>query len=571
MMTGTGTDFGHVFVVRGDLFELASDALVVPTDAGLVIEPPWHGHVNGLIHQGARVTIAPSGVVEGLASGPGPGGVHGPLLDSDHPGRTTWLVATGVAKPTADLSDDELLEGAVDRLREVLLRFAAAFRDQSMGPTSRGCPLVAVPLLGHGRGGFTTSFRRYAGRLIEVLTEAAVAAEIDIALVIRGTNPDARPLEALCRLARGGVTASRLHDAWELGDSARPRTPSADSAATLQRLLAKARSGELVPFFGAGVSLAGGAPSWADLVRELDVHGKLIEADATGLDLLAQAQIVSNSYESEESFARAITDRLRATPVSLQHLLLAALDARDAVTTNFDDGYERAVEISGRGTVSVVPQQATHQRLLKLHGSLPRGRAASSHEGFDGPTGSLPPVLTQDQFLEHERHSGPLRGALQMMLLTGHVVFVGYSLRDPGLHAAIHEVRRIREMAGVAGADAPLATALQVEPSEQLSYLWTPTIDVLWPRRSAVPLPVKDGDEAAPSRAGPRELEILLDALSDAASLHELPVLALPETQLEPNERTLRELLRGLEGHFGGDVPHHVRLLLEAYGDRGTR
>lgn len=561
-----GTDFGHVFIGRGDILDLACDAIVVPTDAWLTLEGPWRHHVDGLRHASGPVTLAPSGQVEGLSSVVDAEGVYGPLFEEAHPTRETWLVATGVAAPAADLSDRDRLDAAVDALRDVLLRFADAFRDGSQASSTRGCPLVAVPLIGHGQGGFAANFRRYADRLIRVLEDVAAHAEIDIALVIWGQTPNAEALEALCRLARGGVEATSLAGSWRLGDTARPPATTADVSSKLERLLDKARTGELVPFFGAGVSLAGGAPSWARLVAQLDRDGRLEQAGAQDLDLLAQAQIVANSYESSEAFARAIGERLHATPISLQHLLLAALDARDAVTTNFDDAYERAVESSGRGSVAVVPQQATRRRLLKLHGSLDRTTGTLTSDGrTDGGSPGLPPVLTRDQFLEHEHQSGPLRGALQMMLLTGHVVFIGYSLRDPGLHAAIHEVRRIRKQAGIAEGDAPLATALQIEPSPQLSFLWSPTIDVLWPWAS------EDVGEGEGAGLRPRELEILLDALGDAASLHELPVLAFPPGQLEDDELALRHLLERLKEHFAGELPHHVRVLLAAYGDREVR
>jgi hypothetical protein len=549
-------DHGHVFIVRGDLLDLACDAVLVPTDAALTIEGPWQQHVDALEHRAGPASSAAASRDGWITAAASSDGVYGPFAEKRHySARETWIVATGVAPPDADLSERDRLEAAIELLREVLLRFARAFRDRTRTSSARGCPLVAVPLLGYGEGGFAGSFRRYATALVKLLEEVAVEAKVDIALVVWGALPEARALEALCRVARGGREPARVSASWQMGETARAGDSQPDPATTIERLLDRARAGELVPFFGAGVSLAGGAPSWSELVRQLDRDRKIDEAGASELDLLAQAQIVANSYASESEFAREISERLRDTPISLQHLLLAALDARDAVTTNFDDAYERAVEASGRGRVAVVPQQAHRRRLLKLHGSLERTTAKGTTEG---PQGLLPPVLTQDQFLEHEHHSGPLRGALQMMLLTGHVLFIGYSLRDPGLHAAIHEVRRIRKLAGVGDEDAPLATALQVEPSRQLSYLWSPTIDVLWPREAS---------RDASGNARPRDLEILLDALGDAAALHALPVLAFPPEQLEDDEVKLRELLEALKSRFKGDPPHHVRVFLEAYGD----
>ena len=41
----TGTDAPHVFVVHGDLTQLACDAIMIPTDARLSVKKHWHGVV----------------------------------------------------------------------------------------------------------------------------------------------------------------------------------------------------------------------------------------------------------------------------------------------------------------------------------------------------------------------------------------------------------------------------------------------------------------------------------------------------------------------------------------------
>ena len=356
---------------------------------------------------------------------------------------------------------------------------------------------------------------------------------------------------------------------WELGDLAptsKPAVEARDVGVGLRRLVDKARSGELIPFFGAGVSRSAGAADWGELIGTLEQQAGLSGLVSGSLDLLARAQIIENSLGPEVLYDK-IAELLGETPVALQHLLLASLGARDAITTNFDDAYERAVEASGRGTVAVVPRPGSNLRLLKLHGSLPRAPVARLSEdsraedrGESPPTAASPPILTRDQFLEHDRHNGPLRGALQMMLLTGHVMFIGYSLNDPDLHAAIHEVRRIRELANIAKKE-PLATALQVGTSRELGYLWSPVVSVLWPST----------DEASGEVDGgirPRELEILLDVLADAASQAELPVLAFRPNELtDPAEQDLREVLDTLTELFrGGKVPAPIAQLLQTYG-----
>jgi NAD-dependent SIR2 family protein deacetylase len=543
---------GHVFIVRGDLLSVACDALVVPTDAALRVEPHWHPHLEGLegieLRGGkVHVTAEPDG---GRYRGvDGPFRRRGSRLGD---GPDTWLLSTAVLDPESEVAPDEApWDAAVSQLSQVLDAFATAFAATPRSASTRGRPLIAVPLLGSGAGGFERSFRQYARELLPLLQACADAAGADLVLVIHGSARRAAALEALCRVERAGAGLAPAMDqvarVWQQGPGLTSVDAKRSSKHVLAHLIDAAVAGDLVPFIGAGVSRSGGAPDWMQLIVELERAAGLGDLDLDRLDLLARAQVVENSLGSEP-FLRALHEKLAVTPVSLQHLLLAALGARDAITTNFDDAYERAIRQAGKD-VAVVPRRGPSHRLLKLHGSL---------ADDDAPAGTGP-ILTRNQYLEHEQHGGPLRGALQMMLLTGHVVFIGYSLNDPDLHAAIHEVRRIREHSKVD--QEPLATALQVIPSPELSLLWAPVVDVLWPVAS-------DSDaleEVVAVRA--RDLEILLDVLADAAALAEVPVLAFLESELTEHERELRENLSALAQSFApGEVPQRVAALLDAYG-----
>ena len=161
-------------------------------------------------------------------------------------------------------------------------------------------------------------------------------------------------------------------------------------------------------------------------------------------------------------------ERLGIERLSLLHVLLANLGARDAITTNYDVGYERACRASGID-VSIVPRPGGSHRLVKLHGSL-------DDAGGD-------PLLTRDQLLDFQTDRGAIAGVLQMLLLTGHLVFIGYSMSDPSLHAAIHTVRRSIERQ-VRRQRPAMATSLQVDPSPALSALWDRTVE--WPGRATI-------------------------------------------------------------------------------------
>lgn len=147
-----------------------------------------------------------------------------------------------------------------------------------------------------------------------------------------------------------------------------------------------------------------------------------------------------------------------------------------------------------------MPSADTDRRLLRLHGLL------------HAP--DMPAVPASDQL-----GLAPLRGALQMLLLTGHVLFIGYGLADRDLQAAIHEVRQMRRQVGTEEDRTP-ATASKVTETPTLGLLWSPTLQVRWPR---------DGGGT---------------------------------------EQELRERSEGLAAHLAGrPVPRHVLEVLVAYGD----
>jgi hypothetical protein len=565
--------------VRGDVLAVACDAVIVPTDRAGNVEPPWRAHLESL----DGVVIEREVVqLDGQPGGVDP--VAGPFMHRS-PGGTargnseqqTWLVASGVLPSPGEIGpDDHRWRSAIDELRTTLMEFARRFRSTQGPRPPRGCPLVGVPLLGSAAGGFRDHFRQYASELLDALRDAAASGGFDVVLVIYGAGERAVAEETLCRLERAGLpglmpTTDELAARWRLGDV--PPGPAAPTTTrgiktSLETLLEKAASGDLIPFFGAGVSRSAGAAGWGELVAALEERAGLTDLAVEGIDLLSRAQIVEHCLGTDR-LHKELAVLLGEARVSLQHLLMAALGARDAITTNFDDAYERAVEDAGRGPVAVVPHPGSDLRLLKLHGSLARARphGGGVEAGTDvlrgSSGGALRPILTRDQFIEHERENGPLRGALQMMLLTGHVLFIGYSLSDPDLHAAIHEVRRIRKSADIA-TNEPLATALQVEPSRELSYLWAGTVSVLWPSNEDAS---QEGGHGGTGGMQPRELEILLDALADAANTAELPVLAFSPHELSDTEQQLADHLTSLRAHFGdGRLPASISALLRAYG-----
>ena len=161
--------------------------------------------------------------------------------------------------------------------------------------------------------------------------------------------------------------------------------------------------------------------------------------------------------------------------------------------------------------------------LLKLHGSV------------DQPADL---VLTRDDYLNLPSRSGALFGLLQAMLMTKHILFVGYSLTDDSFHRVMHEVRQVLGPSG----SGRLGTALVLFEDPLLDRLWGDELDI-------VPMVDRVEPEHATTAADFVEpvhrLERFLDRVALAAA--DVSAFLLDETyddMLSEAERNLRDKLR---------------------------
>ena len=219
-----------------------------------------------------------------------------------------------------------------------------------------------------------------------------------------------------------------------------------------ERLAAYARASRLVLFLGAGLGREVGLPGWDELLAELAEN---VVEDLKGfaeLPAVDRARILEARVGSEimrEQIGRRLGGR---STFSLAHVLLASLPVSEAVTTNYDDLFEQAAESVGR-PVAVLPYDSVREAdrwLLKLHGDAARGDDI---------------VITRDDYLGFPAGRRALAGIVQALLITRHMLFVGFSLRDDNFHQIAYDVRKAApQRAG----DAALGTALFLEQADML-------------------------------------------------------------------------------------------------------
>ena len=250
---------------------------------------------------------------------------------------------------------------------------------------------------------------------------------------------------------------------------------SDDHRALAVRLARSAAAGELVVFFGAGVSTGAGLPDWKGLIDRLAKEVGLGPEFGDPHDrLLDWAAVIEARFERRARAADGVPSDLRLaiarlfTPEpprsTLTHTLLASLPVREFATMNYDALFEQAAEAAAR-PVAVLPWQTTKgfdRWLLKMHGSV------------DHPEEI---VLTRADYLRYSETRGALQGLVQALLITRHMLFVGFGLADDNFYRIADDVRRAVRHEGYDGG--PFGTALALRADSLTSALWSQDLDIV--------------------------------------------------------------------------------------------
>ena len=680
------SDPGHVFVVRGDLRQLAVDAVLMPTPSvlnckwfpngpppGAIATPREHFTAEQRVHL-LRGTLATEpqlwlSVVDGRfaareAIEPATG----------RPGLDWYIVA---AEQYLRKAGTHLLAGgagaALDDGANASRGAGTSWLAAAAAPPrfGRHRHLIALPVLGTGRGGARTASGLMIAQLLSLLQRFAEEQPlIDVALVVKSKHMFS---------AAQAYRSQRVDLSPRWSALLGPRLCKASV-----RLAALAKSEQLALFLGAGVSVSAGLPAWQQLVTALaerdDVPMNPEEVrQLSKLEMSDQASVLASRLEREErrrrlamvtcargahprqtvptlawqlqrkhaewallqaketlqmqpryveprdeglcqllcseegeeivgcmtpsflkqlppdltvecppprSEAELVYERgaereglLQRLVVSelgtkrehaLSHALLAGLPVSAVVTTNYDQLFESAWR-AAKADFNVLPYetQPAEKYILKLHGDLRRAKDI---------------VLTRGQMRDLLKQRKALTGILQTMLVTKHLLFVGFSLKDPNFGEVAGTVRSaLRGQGSVSdaaasaaahGADGSAAsersavgqgttagqgtiavhgnavrhrtdvTAMQF--GTMLSLHNRPFLSELWPDIRCTPMDLTDATrcDALSSAEASRLLDIFLDKLSlDASSTNSHLLDSDFGGVFKPNEQSLRETL----------------------------
>lgn len=524
---------GHLFIVHGDLTAIACDAIFVPTDSSFTFTESWD----------SLELVRPS---EGWA------------------GRK---VIRYRAKP----GEPELWLGEIGRPGHdnVFADFEPAITDfvtcAAMGiPMSREGRICAWPKLrlalnvvGSGQGGARHNKGGLIKGLVALLRSLAAEHNVDIIFATFSEKTYAAAQLARRKILtyrsdqpRRELTKEDLKTEWKFADFTPPEL--VDKAMHLAEI---AKEDQLVLFIGAGSSADAGVPTWKQLLREV-AEGNGIGEDYLELlkdrDLRDWATLIDRKLAVGKNIHELVAVELAQHQYySLQHALLASLPSSEAVTTNFDQLFELASRVGDRdlSVLPIHPNRSTSAWLLKLHGSV------------EDPTKL---VLTRSDYLNMPRNRGALMGLVQGLLLTRHMLYVGYSLSDEDFHELVHEVR-----AAVGdGSGGRPATLIALATDETQRDLWRDELDI-------VSMGLKPADEPGERlKEAARQVDIFLDLVGFWSATSAPFLLDRDYIGLSDDDERLRNSLSDLAtvvGSVAGNAAENqVRKFLHQLGLPGS-
>lgn len=470
---------GHLFLVQSDLTRLSCDAWLLPCGYALGVVDDW-------LRGGPKLPIPrppDDWDREGLRSFAWTG------WPDELP--QPWLTNVGArGRPV-----EWYVDGAVQFVRR-----AAEECARRRPRAGRARPLLGLPLIGTRHGGAYMYRGGVASTLLPALYD--VLKEIDADLVLVLDQPEAM---AACQRVRQDL------ETWsEL---------TSEECRLADELAQHARESHLALFLGAGVSTGAGLPNWKELLAaltdEAGYDARLRDAVAQ-MSLLDQAELLARQMDASV-LQQKVAQLVDVRHWSLTHSLLACLPCREAVTQNYDQLFEGALEAAGEAP-SVLPYRPRPKKrwLLKMHGCVSHPQDI---------------VLRRQDYLRYLERRGALAGLVQGLLLTRHLLFVGFSLTDDNFLAIVDDVRRAR---GPEPAD-ELGTALFLQLAEPLRALWD---DV-----RCVPL----GES--------RRLDIFLDrVLHRAGDISRHLLDQTFHSLLSDSEKELKHRLLELEGAVGPEI-----------------
>ncbi len=207
----------------------------------------------------------------------------------------------------------------------------------------------------------------------------------------------------------------------------------------------------MVPFFGAGLSIAAGVPSWGALLRQLGVDPEIEKDPYANGDMLTLAELAAHARGSDalQNAIRRALPPTNAQPTA-GHILLACLNQPVYITSNYDTLFENAwAMVNGVSPDTDVERITTDADVYRLlTGNLeswdqallevPKVILIKMHGCITKPNEHL--ILTRGDYRRHYRNNPLMQRLLCKIMSTRQTVFLGFSHSDPEIGRLVDDV-----------------------------------------------------------------------------------------------------------------------------------
>jgi len=209
------------------------------------------------------------------------------------------------------------------------------------------------------------------------------------------------------------------------------------------RLIKAYKEDNLGCFFGAGISIPCGLPSWNDLLNNYFELDKVFLADKDlAYDPLTLADIASHNIGADKVQTIIRNSFKKEKMPSVSHYMLASLRLPVYITTNYDNLFELAYrEINKNYELHVVVNSSdlskmnasieqtdnqNHSVLFKIHGCAERNDEQI--------------ILTRTEYRRHYRYNQELFSEIKKAMSERQILFLGFSHSDPEVTRLVEDI-----------------------------------------------------------------------------------------------------------------------------------
>lgn len=207
----------------------------------------------------------------------------------------------------------------------------------------------------------------------------------------------------------------------------------------IEQLLSSYKSGNVILFVGAGVSMNLGLPSWSKLIdhiaRELDYDPKIYKTFGNDLALAEYYKIEKGSIGSLRSWMdREWHSSSIEIDKSKIHEYIANSNFPIIYTTNYDRWLENSFEYYNKEYIKI----STVADITKIKSNTTQ--IVKFHGDFDSDDSI---VLDETSYFERLNFESPLDIKLRSDMLGKSILFIGYSLSDINIRFMFYKLSNL--------------------------------------------------------------------------------------------------------------------------------